>query len=55
MEGKLRAESEAAQDMYAELTKVLQAVITDQNADVPALMAEANANYQSILDATSNK
>jgi ABC-type glycerol-3-phosphate transport system substrate-binding protein len=54
MEGKLRAESEAAQDMYAELTKVLQAVITDQNADVAALMATADANYQSILDATSN-
>lgn len=38
------------QDMYAELTKVLQAVLTDENADVPALMQQANANYQSILD-----
>ena len=36
--------------MYAELTKVLQAVITDKNADVPALMKEANTNYQAILD-----
>ena len=40
----------STQDMYAELTKVLQAVITDKNADVPALMKEANTNYQAILD-----
>ena len=39
------------QDMYAELTKVLQAVITDKDADVNALMNEANSNYQAILDA----
>lgn len=39
------------QDMYAELTKVLQAVITDQNADVKALMDTANSNYQALLDA----
>lgn len=38
------------QDMYAELTKVLQAVITDPDADIPALMQTANDNYQSILD-----
>lgn len=38
------------QKMYDELTKVLQAVITDENADVPALMQTANENYQSILD-----
>lgn len=40
----------STQDMYAELTKVLQAVLTDKNADVAALMGEANANYQKILD-----
>ncbi len=38
------------QDMYAELTKVLQAVLTDENADVTALMQQANTNYQAILD-----
>lgn len=38
------------QDMYAELTKVLQAVITDADADIPALMQTANDNYQAILD-----
>lgn len=39
------------QDMYAELTKVLQAVITDEDADVTALMNTANDNYQALLDA----
>ncbi len=38
------------QDMYAELTKVLQAVLTDENADVASLMQQANTNYQTILD-----
>ncbi len=42
----------STQDMYAELTKVLQAVITDKDADVAALMNTANDNYQIILDAT---
>ena len=45
----------STQDMYAELTKVLQAVITDPNADIPALMETANNNYQAILDETMNK
>ncbi len=40
----------SAQDLYAELTKVMQAVITDKNADVTSLMTKANENYQSILD-----
>lgn len=39
------------QDMYAELTKVLQEVITNQDADVTALMQQANTNYQALLDA----
>lgn len=42
----------STQDMYAELTKVLQAVLTDEDADVAALMQQANENYQSILDST---
>lgn len=49
--GNLRMEEPgSAQDLYAELTKVLQAVVTDKNADVTALMQKANANYQGILD-----
>jgi ABC-type glycerol-3-phosphate transport system substrate-binding protein len=40
----------STQDMYNELTKVLQAVLTDENADVAALMETANSNYQTILD-----
>jgi len=50
-EGNLRMEElGSAQDLYAELTKVMQAVITDKNADVTSLMTKANENYQSILD-----
>lgn len=49
--GNLRMEElGSAQDLYAELTKVLQAVVTDKDADVAALMQKADANYQSILD-----
>ena len=40
------------QDMYAELTKVLQAVLTDKDADVAELMKTANDNYQKLLDET---
>ncbi len=54
--GNLRAEEPgSAQDLYAELTKVLQAVITDKNADIPALMKTANDNYQEMLDQKVNK
>ena len=48
-------EPKATQDMYAELTKVMQAVITDKNADVKKLLDAANKNLQSILDSTVNK
>jgi ABC-type glycerol-3-phosphate transport system substrate-binding protein len=44
----------STQDMYAELTKVLQAVLTDENADVASLMETANSNYQTILDGLAN-
>lgn len=40
------------QDMYGELTKVMQAVLTDKDADVQALMDAAQANYQTLLDET---
>lgn len=54
-DGNLRMEEKgSAQDLYAELTKVLQAVITDKNADVAALMKTADENYQKILDSTVN-
>ncbi len=54
--GNLRTEEPgSAQDLYAELTKVLQAVVTDKKADVPALMKKADENYQKILDSTVNK
>lgn len=50
-DGNLRSEEVGStQDMYAELTKVVQAAVTDKNADIPALMKLANDNYQSILD-----
>ncbi len=55
-EGNLRLEEEGStQDMYAELTKVLQAVVTDKNANVESLMKQANENYQKILDEKLNK
>ncbi len=55
-EGNLRMEEEGdAQAMYAELTNVIQAVITNKKADVAALMKTANKNYQTILDTTLNK
>jgi ABC-type glycerol-3-phosphate transport system substrate-binding protein len=49
--GNLRTEEYMAQELYAELTKVIQAVVTDRNADVTALMNTAQANFQKILDA----
>ena len=54
--GNLHMEEEGStQDMYSELTKVLQAVVTDKKADVTALMKTADANYQTILDNGVNK
>jgi hypothetical protein len=49
-EGLHLEEPGSTQDMYKELTKVLQAVLTDKNADVAALMKQADENYQTILD-----
>ena len=47
-------EPKCTQDMYAELTKVLQAVITDKNADVTKLLNGANTNLQGLLDSQVN-
>jgi hypothetical protein len=53
--GKLRMEEPGnTQELYRELTNVLQAVLTDKNADVTALMKKADENYQTILDTTFN-
>lgn len=55
-EGNLKMEEpQMTQEMYAELTKVLQAVCTDENADVQALLDTANDNFQKILDENVNK
>lgn len=43
-----------AQDLYAELTKVLQAVLTDKNADINKLLDTAQNNFQKILDTQYN-
>jgi multiple sugar transport system substrate-binding protein len=54
--GNLRLEEpKITQDMYAELTKVLQAVLTDKNADAQKLLDTANTNLQQLLDTQVNK
>ncbi|MCS7202459.1 MAG: extracellular solute-binding protein [Dictyoglomus sp.] len=54
--GVLRPEEpHLTQDMYAELTKVLQAVLTNKNADIVKLLDTANKNLQSLLDTYINK
>jgi ABC-type glycerol-3-phosphate transport system substrate-binding protein len=54
-DGKIKLEEpKETQDMYAELTKVIQSVLTEENSDVQALMDTANANFQSILDERVN-
>jgi ABC-type glycerol-3-phosphate transport system substrate-binding protein len=43
----------ATQDIYAALDTVVQAVLTDQNADIDALLEEANTKAQRAIDAAS--
>lgn len=43
-----------AQDLYHELTNVMQAVLTNKNADVKSLLDKAQKNFQSILDREVN-
>lgn len=52
-EGALRTEEPGdTQTMYAILNGVLQAICADpENVDIPALMEQANADYQAVLDA----
>ena len=44
-----------AQDLYAELTKALQAVLTERNANVQALLDTAQRNFQRMLDTQVNR
>ncbi|MHB8131939.1 MAG: ABC transporter substrate-binding protein [Mobilitalea sp.] len=53
--GNLHIEGNGITDkMYGEFTTVIQAVITDKNADVAALMKTADENYQIYLDTSLN-
>jgi len=54
--GNLKPEEPVlAQDLYAELTKCLQAVITDRNANPQALLDTAQRNFQTLLDQQINR
>jgi ABC-type glycerol-3-phosphate transport system substrate-binding protein len=54
-EGTLRPEEpQCAQDMYTELTNVLQKVLTDKGCDIQGLLDKANDNFQKILDEKVN-
>jgi ABC-type glycerol-3-phosphate transport system substrate-binding protein len=50
--GNLRPEDGGpiTQDLYAELTKALQAVLTDRNANPQTLLNTAQQNFQRLLD-----
>jgi ABC-type sugar transport system, periplasmic component len=43
------------QNMYTELNKVIQKVITDKNADVKTEMSKANSEFQNMLDKDINR
>ncbi|MCV2394217.1 extracellular solute-binding protein [Actinotalea sp. M2MS4P-6] len=43
--------SRSTQETYAAMDALVQAVVTDQNADLDALIAAANSQVQSLLDA----
>ncbi|BDZ42792.1 sugar ABC transporter substrate-binding protein [Paraoerskovia sediminicola] len=42
----------ATQDLYAALDPVVQAVLTDENADIDKLLSDAETNVQGIIDAS---
>jgi len=44
-----------AQDLYAELVKCLQAVLTNRNSNPQALLNTAQANFQRLLDQQVNR
>jgi ABC-type glycerol-3-phosphate transport system substrate-binding protein len=43
----------SAQELYAELDTVVQAVLTDENADIDALLETANDNVTSLIEANA--
>jgi ABC-type glycerol-3-phosphate transport system substrate-binding protein len=45
--------AQAAQEIYAALDPVIQAVLTDQQADIPRLLAEAQVAAQTAVDAAN--
>ena len=47
------ARAVATQDLYNQLFPVVQAVITDKDADIDALLATANKAGQKAIDAAS--
>lgn len=50
-DGVLRTEEPGdTQEMYAQLTNVIQEVVTNKKCDIQALLDTANENYQKILD-----
>jgi len=54
--GNLKPEEPVqTQDLYAELTKCLQAVLTDRNANPQTLLNTAQQNFQRLLDSTVNR
>lgn len=54
-EGVIRSEEpQISQDMYGELTKVLQVVLTEKNCDIQKLLDTADENFQKILDLKVN-
>lgn len=49
--GALRAEEPImAQEMYLELTKVIQKVLTNEDADIQKLLDRAQTNFQKLVD-----
>ena len=55
-DGVIRSEEpQISQDMYNELTNVLQVVLTEKNCDIEALMNTANDNFQKMLDLKVNE
>jgi ABC-type glycerol-3-phosphate transport system substrate-binding protein len=54
--GALRSEEPIqTQDLYAELTKALQEIITNESADPQAVLDIAQANFQNLLNEQVNK
>ncbi|HEY4226286.1 MAG TPA: sugar ABC transporter substrate-binding protein, partial [Pseudolysinimonas sp.] len=41
------------QELYAALDSVVQAVLTDKNADIDALLKGVNTQIQALIDADS--